>query len=218
MFVAIVCAGAVARAFMAVAILIIPATTWSSKGNNTDDKILEAFRLSYIKESEGNYKDAVKGLKLVYTPESYEINLRLGWLSYLNGTLYESLNYYTQAIKLKPFAIEPKLGITYPESAMGNWDAVISQYKEVLKIAPSNSLVLYNIGLIYYNNAKYDDAEPYFKKLVNLFPFDYDGLLMLAWTNFYQKKFREAKVLFQKALLNTPTSESAAEGLRLLDN
>ncbi len=199
-------------------ILIMLATTIPSKGNNTDDDILDAFSISYIKEVEGNYNDAVKLLKSVYIPESYEINLRLGWLSYLNGALSESLNYYTQAIKLKPFAIEPKLGITYPESAMGNWDAVIAQYKAVLQIAPSNSLVLYNIGLIYYNNAKYDDAEQYLKKLVNLFPFDYDGLLMLAWTNFQQKKYREAKVLFQKALLNTPTSESAKEGLQLLAN
>jgi hypothetical protein len=52
--------------------------------------------------------------------------------------------------------------------------------------------------------------------VVNLFPFDYDGLTMLAWSHFQLKNLREAKVLFQKALLHTPTGTSALEGLELL--
>jgi hypothetical protein len=39
---------------------------------------------------------------------------------------------------------------------------------------------------------------------------------MLAWFHFQLKNFREAKVLFQKALLHTPTGSSALEGLELL--
>ncbi len=40
---------------------------------------------------------------------------------------------------------------------------------------------------------------------------------MLAWSYFKLNNFREAKVLFQKALLHTPTGTSAMEGLELLD-
>jgi hypothetical protein len=50
--------------------------------------------------------------------------------------------------------------------------------------------------------------------VVNLYPFDYDGLVMYAWTNFQLKKYREAKVLFNKALMNTPTGSSAMEGIK----
>jgi len=39
---------------------------------------------------------------------------------------------------------------------------------------------------------------------------------MLAWTNFKLGKFREAKVLFSKALLIQPGDESALEGLGLI--
>jgi len=39
---------------------------------------------------------------------------------------------------------------------------------------------------------------------------------MLAWTNFKLGKLREAKVLFQKALLISPDDESATEGLNLI--
>jgi hypothetical protein len=38
----------------------------------------------------------------------------------------------------------------------------------------------------------------------------------MAWTNFKLEKQREAKVLFQKALLIRPVDESANEGLELL--
>jgi tetratricopeptide (TPR) repeat protein len=182
-----------------------------------NDKILEAFRRSYLLESEGSYNAALNQLKAIADPDSYEINLRMGWLAYMAGSQMESKGYYERSIQLKPFSIEPKIGITYPESAMGNWDAVINQYKAILAIAPSNSLILYNLGLIHYNQNRFNEAEILFKKLVNLFPFDYDGLLMLGWTNFQLKKYREAKVLFQKALLNTPSSESAQEGLRLIN-
>ena len=52
---------------------------------------------------------------------------------------------------------------------------------------------------------------------VNLYPFDYDGLVMLGWTNFQLKKIREANVLFYKALLNKPNGSSALEGIRLIE-
>ena len=52
---------------------------------------------------------------------------------------------------------------------------------------------------------------------VNLYPFDYDSVIMLAWTNFQLNKFREAKVLFNKSLLIRPGDESALEGLGLMD-
>jgi tetratricopeptide (TPR) repeat protein len=201
-----------------IAFFMMLAVTTSLQAERFDnEKTLEAFTQSYINESEQKYDLALNAIKSVYDQESYEMNIRLGWLSYLGGYQSESVKYYERAIRLKPFSIEPKLGITYPLSVTGNWDAIIQQYKHVLEIAPSNTLSLYNLGLIYYNRIQYEEAEKYFKKIVNLYPFDYDGLLMLGWTNFQQKKYREAKVLFQKALLNTPSSESALEGLKLIN-
>lgn len=181
------------------------------------EDLQEIFRQSYQLESEGEYFAALNVMKTVYDEDVYEINLRLGWLAYLSGHLNESVSYYNRAIQLKSFSIEPKLGITYPLSSMGNWDALVAQYKDILGIAPANTTALYNLGLIYYNRRDYELAEQNFKKLVNLFPFDYDGLLMLGWSSFQMKKYREAQVLFQKALLNDPSSESAKEGLQLMD-
>jgi tetratricopeptide (TPR) repeat protein len=115
-----------------------------------------------------------------------------------------------------PYAVEPRLGLVYPVSAMGNWSEVIAQYEKILEIVPNYSIVLHRLGLIYYGRNEFEKALKYFEKVVNLFPFDYDGLTMLAWTHFKLNNTREAKVLFQKALLNTPGGSSALEGLQLL--
>jgi len=68
--------------------------------------------------------------------------------------------------------------------------------------------------LIYYQQAKYKEAEIRLKKVINLYPFDYDTVILLAWNSLQMGKTNEAKVLFQKALLYRPTDESATEGLR----
>jgi TolA-binding protein len=72
------------------------------------------------------------------------------------------------------------------------------------------------MGLIEYNNKRYTGAYKYFEKVVNLYPFGYDALLMFAWANFQLGKTREAKVLFQKVILISPGDKSALEGLSLI--
>ena len=177
----------------------------------------DAFQQSYIQEATGEVSAAINSLKGVYDEKSYEINLRLGWLSYQAGSFTESMAYYNKAIDLMPYAIEPRFGIVYPGAAMGNWTMVMKQYEKILEISPNNSIAMHRIGLIYYGKEDYESAKKSFEKVANLYPFDYDALTMLAWSYFKLNNFREAKVLFQKALLHTPGGTSAMEGLNLLD-
>ncbi len=180
------------------------------------EKIIEGFQNSYLHEASGNLAEAILDLKNVYQEDSYPINLRLGWLSYSTGMFSESQSYYNKAVSLKPYAVEPRMGLVLPLAAMGNWDAVIAQYNKILEIMPNYSIVLHRLGLIYYGQKDYPKAEKYFEKVVNLYPFDYDGLVMMAWTEFHLKKYRQAKVLFNTALMHTPTGASALEGLKQL--
>jgi tetratricopeptide (TPR) repeat protein len=176
----------------------------------------DAFQKSYIQEATGEYVAAAVSLKNVYAEDSYEINLRLGWLSYLAGSFSESKAYYNKAMNLMPYAVEPRFGYIYPAAAMGNWNEVISQYEKILEITPNNSIALHRMGLLFYGREDYESARKCFEKVVNLYPFDYDGLTMLAWSNFRLNNIRVATILFQKALLNTPNGSSALEGLDLL--
>lgn len=179
-------------------------------------KLTVAFSESYAKEKSGKYDQASDALKAYYDANSYEINLRLGWLSYLQGQFTESVAYYNKAIALMPYAIEPRLGLVLPVSSLGNWDMAIAQYNKILDIDPNNTISLYRLGLISYDHKDYKLAYQYFEKVVNLYPFDYQSVLMLAWTNYRMGKTREAKILFNKALLYYPDDPSAKEGLGLV--
>jgi len=180
------------------------------------DALISAFQQSYLNEASGDYHKAIENLRSVHKEDSYEINLRLGYLCYLSGRFTESVAYYSKAVELMPLSVEARLGIVLPASAMGNWSQVIRHYEKILEITPNYSIVLHRLGLIYYGKNDFSSAERYFEKVVNLFPFDYDALTMLAWTKLRLNKTREAKVLFYKALMHTPTGSSAVEGLDLL--
>ena len=175
----------------------------------------EAFSKSYQLEAQGDFKLAANEIKVLYKEESYEINLRLGWLNYMAGNFNESIAFYKKAMELMPYADETKFGYIFPLSALGRWDEVIEMYKMILENSPHNTKAMYYLGTIYYNRSEFDKAIKQFKQIVDLYPFDYDGLLMYAWTNLKLGNKKEAKDLFQKVLLNKPNDTSAIEGLSL---
>jgi tetratricopeptide (TPR) repeat protein len=198
--------------FAILIMLVLPTATVYSQ---TSPEI-EAFSQSRQFEANMEYSQAASILMPVYSESSYDVNLRLGWLNYKLGKYDDAMNYYRKAINLMPYSIEPKLGYNLPASAAGKWDEVIDQYKKILEIDPQNSFVNYQLGYIYYGRKEYSTALPLFEKVVNLYPFSYDGVIMYAWTNYMLGSFREAKVMFEKALMITPGSQSALEGLNLM--
>ena len=182
----------------------------------TDDKELNAFKQSYSLETKSEFTKAIAVMKEVYREDSYEINVRLGYLCYEAGQFTQSMTYYQNSISLKPYSIEAKLGFVLPASGLGNWDQVIVQYKKILEIDAQNSLVNFRLGMIYYSRKDYPTAQKYFERVMNLYPLDYDSVVMNAWSYLQMGKTREAKVLFNKSLMIRPDDSSALEGLGLI--
>ena len=197
-------------------VLIILALFGSFMASAQESTIIAAFKESYSYETNVQYAKAIESISKVYKADSYEMNMRLGWLNYLLGQHIDAVAYYQKAINLKPLSEEARLGIVLPLSYLGNWDQIIQTYKKILELDAVNSSVNYKLGLIYYNRKEYSVAESYLQKVVNLYPFGYDGILMLAWTYYQTGKLREAKVLFNKVLMLSPTDASALEGLGLI--
>lgn len=195
--------------------LVIAGLLIISSGAFSQDnaKLQQAFSDSYSFEYSKNYTRAIEIIKPFYSEGSYELNMRLGWLSYMAGNFPESVAYYQKAINLIPLSIEARLGMVYPLSYQLNWEGVITQYNEILKTDPQNLNVNYKLGLVYYNREQYTEAKKYFDKYISLYPFEYNAVLMSAWTNLKLSKFSEAKELFNKVLLLSPQDASALEGL-----
>lgn len=178
--------------------------------------LVDAFALSYSHEATLDYQKAADALTQYYAESNYEINLRLGWLNYKLGKYEDAMEFYRKAINLMPYSTEARLGFNLPASAALQWDLVIEQYSKILENDPQNTFVNYQLGYIYYDRKQYEDAMKHFEKVVNLYPFGYDGVIMLGWTNYMLGKYKEAKVLFEKALMIIPGSESALQGLGLM--
>ena len=173
-----------------------------------------AFSKSYEFEKNANYTAAIKEVKNVYDASDYFSNIRLGWLLYLGKNYTESIKYYDKAIALKPYAIEARFGCVKPLSAIESWEKVKAHYLQILKIDPQNSTANYWLGVIYYNRKDYVNANKLFEKVVNLYPLDYDSVIMLAWTKLSLGKAADAKVLFNHALTLRPNDSSSLDGLK----
>lgn len=199
-----------------IALFLLIFIAISVKAQNTQETLEKAFAKSYELEKAGDFSAAADAIKKVFDEESYEMNLRLGWLNYNAGLFDESVIFYTNAQKLKPYSEEARFGLILPKAALGNWNDVIALYQQILELSPNNSVALYRLGLVYYGQKKYSKAEPLFKKVVDLYPFGYDGLLMLGWTSYFMGNYNQAKVLFNKVKLYSPNDKSANEGLNLI--
>ncbi|MBR0502882.1 MAG: tetratricopeptide repeat protein [Paludibacteraceae bacterium] len=172
----------------------------------------EAFRKSYAYEESKQYANAINELLSIKT-DIYAVDLRLGWLYYLNGDYKNSLLYYAKSIQLRPTSIEARFGYVLPAAKLKAWDKVAAQYDAIIKLDPNNSKANYYRGLMYYNVGEYAKAAPYFDRIENLYPFDYDIVILSAWNCYYLKKIEKAKLLFNQALLIQPSSASALQGL-----
>lgn len=176
----------------------------------------EAFSKSYVSEQAGDYNAAINNLKTIYKADNYVTNIRLGWLYYNAKQYAESVKYYDMAIALKPYAIEARFGCVKPLSAVENWEKVKGHYLQILKIDPQNTIANYWIGVIYYNRKDYARASNHFGKNINLYPLDYDSVIMLAWSKLNSGKQADANVLFNQALVIRPADSSALAGLKLI--
>ncbi len=182
----------------------------------SQQQLRDAFAASIKYETNRRYSDAIGALMGVYSARSYEVNLRLGWLHHLNQNYSESILFYKKSIEIMPAATEPLWGIINPYSAIEDWVNVERTHKSIIRLNPKNSKAHYYLGLIFYNRKNYTEAKKYFDVVLNLFPFDYDTMLMSAWTNYFLGNFANARVLFNKVLLISPNDKSALEGLSLI--
>jgi tetratricopeptide (TPR) repeat protein len=182
----------------------------------TNEQLIEGFSESYKEETAKDYDKAIAALKKVYSENSYETNLRLGWLYYNKKEYTLSATHYAQAMKLKPKSIEAMLGYVNPEAALQNWTNVLETYKKILAADPNNTVANYRIALMYYYRKDYGNTQAHLQKVLDLYPFDYESMLLMAQTKVATGKITEAKIWYEKVALYNPSDTSVRNYLRKL--
>lgn len=196
------------RNFFLVALLV---SFMATNAQTTD----LAFSKSYSFEYETQYAKAITALTDLHV-ESYQVNLRLGWLYYLSKDYTKSELYYRKAVVLEPSSIEARFGLVLPMSAASNWNNVLATYLEIVKFDPNNSIANYRIASIYNTRKDYTNATNYVLRVLKLYPFDYDSNLLYAKILLAQAKNADAKKHFTKALEYNPQSEEAKAAIKKL--
>lgn len=195
-------------------LLLLTVTTLTLSAQTKE--ITSAFALSYDYEAIQKYDAAIKSITPFYNASSYEMNLRLGWLHYLSAKHKDAVGYYQKAIQLMPAATEPHWAIINPLTKLESWIEIEKTYLSILKLDAKNGSANYNLAMIYYFRKDYLTAKKYLDVALNLTPFNYNNMLMSAWTNYFLGNKNEAKALFNKVLLYSPNDKSALEGLGLI--
>lgn len=174
-----------------------------------------AFSKSYAFEYETQYSKAINSLTELHS-DSYQINLRLGWLYYLSKDYVRSEQCYRKAVSAEPSSIEARFGLVLPISTVGNWNSVLLVYLEIVKLDPNNSIANYRLASIYNTRKDYLNATTFVSRVLKLYPFDYDSNLLFGKILMAQAKNPEAKLHFSKALEYNPQSEEAKTALKKL--
>lgn len=189
-------------------------TDEASSVNTQTKDLIPVFNQSEQLESQKDYTGAISTMLKSYDKSSYEINLRLGWLNYQAQKYADAEKYYKTAIDLMPNSIEARLGYTYVLNAQNNIDGLIAQYNKILALDPQNTTANYFMGDVYYNKKDYKTAITYLDKVVAMYPFGYDGLSLDAWSNYNLGKSAEARNMFERVLLITPSDQDIKDALK----
>ncbi len=163
----------------------------------------ETFSKSYAYENTREFQKAIQVLSTL--PESsYSVQLRLGWLHYLNADYIKSKLHYNKAISINKKSIEARLGLIYPLTALSSWDEVIKTYNAILEIDINHSSSHYQLAYIYYVRKMYTQAEAHLKKVLEMYPFDYNSNALLGSVYVKQGKIKEAKYHYTRAMEYNP--------------
>ena len=173
-----------------------------------------AFEVSYRMTSIAKYDEAIRPLMklLEQNTSDYTVNLRLGYLNNLKGDLEASIHFYKRAVKLRPKALEPLLGLITPLLAKMDYKEVVAVGLSALKLDPKNYMFLSKVAYSYYLLGKHEKAAAYYEKILELYPTDLAMRNGLGWSYLEAVNKEKAKKEFIKILLLSPYNQSALFG------
>ena len=175
------------------------------------EQIKKAYADSYQYEKTENYRDAIKSIMLVYAhyPETYTVNLRLGYLHWLQGQFANAERHYQAAQKAMINAISPKLGLMSLAIAKQQFDSAEQLGFLILKQDPLNYYANLKLAYALTENKKYANAATVVEKMLALYPEDVSFLSQYAAIFAAQKQYDKATDYYSSVLILDPSNVSA---------
>ena len=110
--------------------------------------------------------NAISNLQTVTSlnPKSYQAHLHLGNLH--ADDPQQAIDYYSNAIRLKPHKPAARYGRGYTYQTLGAYQKAKKDYKAILKRKPMHKQANYNLGYLHYLDSNYQKARAQFKNVL----------------------------------------------------
>jgi len=142
---------------------------------------------------------ALFGHALAVTKNNYVASLDLGFWYAKNGQVNESLQYYSDAVRMSPDNATAWYDAADAFAKLGRWDEAIPDYRRSLQIAPNQPDVLNNLGFALAHAKQLGEAASCFQTVLKLQPDSADAHNNLGTLLFMQGDFKSAAAQFSAA-------------------
>jgi tetratricopeptide (TPR) repeat protein len=140
---------------------------------------------------------------------------RLAWLSYLNKDYARAEQYYGEASRVIPTAMNPLLGLLNTAQAQNDAKKIERAAQSLLHNEPSNYRAQMALAQLHLTTREYQRAASEYRRVLLYYPDDLDATSGLAWSLFYLGNKRDALALFQRILSVSPDYTYAQRGVEL---
>jgi tetratricopeptide (TPR) repeat protein len=182
----------------------------------SDQKIRDAYYKSYNYEKIEHYSNAAKALMPVYQEygNTYTVNVRLGWLYYLQKKYANSLEHYQKAIQIAPASLEAKSGRLLPLLAQERYAEAEQEAFGILKVDHFNYYGNMRLAYALRLQKKLETAEQINLKMLALYPLDVTFLSEYALVKHAQGDIEAAVKAFTSVIILDPENVTAKAYLK----
>jgi tetratricopeptide (TPR) repeat protein len=200
------------KSFVLFSLTLITLNVAAQDKGSVSDLIKEGVQLN----DQGKYTEAIdkynEALKI--DPENAQANYEVAFSMVLSGKGNDGILYVEKAIKASnslqlKAACYDMLGSIYDNDHQT--PKAIEAYKNGIQVNPKYQRLYYNLGLTYFRNKQFAEAEANAIEAIKLDPKHGGSLRMYALVTFHQNKRINALMGFCSYLLLDPKSPQAAE-------
>jgi tetratricopeptide (TPR) repeat protein len=152
--------------------------------------------------NKGQYRNATMSFKsaLRLNAKYEEAIIGLAKTYYQTGIYNESLDLFSEVLKLNPNSVEALTGSAFVLIELGRYVPASQLFDRAFAISGENGEVNYGMAYLYYSMGNIVWAKRKIESILNLDPFHYDALLLLAEIKSREGRLNEARKIIEKAI------------------
>jgi tetratricopeptide (TPR) repeat protein len=188
----------------------------------SDGSVADLIKQGISLNNQKKYTEASDSYKaaLALEPDNVQANYQMAFTLFSAGKNAEALPFIEKATKGTntkfTAAAYSLMGSIY--QGTGQLLNAVAAYQNAIKADVSNQRIYYNLGIAYFKNKQYDDAQTTFEQAIKIDANDAGSVRMYALSAFHQNKRADAILGFCRFLLLEPNSSRSAEAFGNLEN